>query len=89
MKQIAIVTTAAVVMLALCSGPAFAADQDDAAAQAKIMTVFINGKGQSSYADKINETHAAMTAKGWKFAALAMYTEDGDMKGTFVTYTRD
>lgn len=89
MKQIAIVTTVAVVMLALCSGPAFAADMDDATAQAKITTVFIDGQGQSSYADKVNKTHAAMAAKGWKFADLAVYTEDGDMKGAFVTYTRD
>jgi len=89
MKQNAIVTTVAVVMLALFSGPVFAADKEDAAAQAKITTVFIDGKGQSSHADKINKMHAAMTAKGWKFADLAVYTEDGDMKGTFVTYTRD
>ena len=51
--------------------------------------MFIDGHGQSSFADKVNKTHAAMTAKGWKFAELDVYTEDGDMKGAFVTYTRD
>ena len=89
MKRMAKVATVAVAMLALCSGPAFAADKDDAAMQAKIMTVFIDGHGQSTYADKVNKTHADMTAKGWKFASLDVYTENGDMKGAFVTYTRD
>jgi hypothetical protein len=30
-----------------------------------------------------------MAAKGWKFVDLAIYTEDGDMEGVFVTYQRD
>ena len=37
---------------------------------------------------QVNETHAEMTAKGWKFAGLSVYDEDGDMQGAFVTYTR-
>jgi maltose-binding protein MalE len=52
------------------------------------MTVWVNGKGQTGYADKLNEQHAKMEAQGWKFAGMQLYTEDGDMQGAFVTYTR-
>lgn len=63
------------------------ADKDDDAS-ATITTVFVDGKGQSGFADKVNKIHAEMAAKGWKFAGLDLYTENGDMKGVFVTYTR-
>ena len=36
----------------------------------------------------MNKVHAEMEAKGWKFGNLALYTEDGDMQGAFVTYVR-
>ena len=71
--------------LALATGSAGAAD--DKAATAK--TVWLDGKGQSSMADKVNKLHAEMAAKGWSFASLEVYTEDGDMQGLFVTYVRD
>ncbi len=80
---------ATLALLAMCAGPAFAADKDDAMANAKVFTVFIDGHGQSSFADKVNKTHAEMVAKGWKFAGFDLYDENGDMKGAFVTYTRD
>ena len=66
----------------------FAADEDADAASATITTLFVDGKGQSGFAEKVNKIHAEMAAKGWKFGGLALYTEDGDMKGVFVTYTR-
>ena len=66
----------------------FAADKDADAASASITTMFVDGKGQSGFADKVNKIHAEMAAKGWKFGGLALYTENGDMKGVFVTYTR-
>lgn len=72
--------------LALAAGPAGAADK---AAPATAKTVWLDGKGQSSMADKVNKLHAEMTAKGWTFASLEVYTEDGDMQGMFVTYVRD
>ena len=77
--------TAAIAALSLASGLAHA--QDKAPATAK--TVWLDGKGQSSMADKVNKMHAEMAAKGWKFASLEVYTEDGDMQGLFVTYVRD
>jgi len=53
-----------------------------------VLTVFVNGKGQSSFAEKLNEEHAKMEAKGWKFGDMEIYTEDGDMQGAFVTYVK-
>ena len=66
----------------------FAADKDADDASATITTLFVDGKGQSGFAEKVNKIHAEMATKGWKFGGLALYTEDGDMKGVFVTYTR-
>jgi hypothetical protein len=66
----------------------FAADKDADDPSATITTLFVDGKGQSGFAEKVNKIHAEMAAKGWKFAGLDLYTENGDMKGVFVTYTR-
>jgi hypothetical protein len=41
---------------------------------------------QQGFSEKLNKMHAQMEAKGWKFGDLEIYTEDGDMKGAFVTY---
>ena len=70
----------------LAAGLAGAADKGP---PPTIKTVWLDGKGQSSMADKVNKLHADMAAKGWKFADLAVYTEDGDMQGLFITYERD
>lgn len=61
--------------------------KDEPVAQ-NTVTVWVDGKGQSSFADKVNKMHVQMEAKGLKFADLAIYTEDGDMQGAFVTYVR-
>jgi len=76
---------AAVAALSLASGVAQAQDK----APPTIKTVWLDGKGQSSMADKVNKLHAEMAAKGWSFASLEVYTEDGDMQGLFITYVRD
>ncbi|MCL4779853.1 MAG: hypothetical protein KJ049_06655 [Gammaproteobacteria bacterium] len=57
--------------------------------QATAITVWVNGKGQSSMAEDVTEKHAEMAKQGWKFKDLEVYTEDGDMEGMFVTYVRD
>jgi maltose-binding protein MalE len=85
MKNLITVTLAALGLLAAMS-PLSAADAD---ANATAITVWVDGKGQSSMADKANKKHAEMAAKGWRFEGLDVYTEDGDMKGLFVTYVRD
>ena len=78
MKILAIGTLAALAMLAGIN-PASAADDKDASATVK--TVWVEGKGQGSMADKAKQ--------GWKFMDLDIYVEDGDMKGFFVTYVRE
>jgi hypothetical protein len=78
---------AAVLTLLAGSGPALAAD--DISPSTTATTVWVDGGGQDSMANKTNKVHAEMTAKGWRFANLEVYTEDGDMKGIFVTYVRD
>jgi hypothetical protein len=78
----------ALAFLALGSVSVQAADED-ADANAKTKTVWIDGKGYKGFADKVNKTHAEMTANGWKFSDLEIYTENGDMQGAFATYERD
>jgi hypothetical protein len=51
-------------------------------------TVWLDGKGQSGFAEKLNKMHADMEAKGLKFSDIEIYTEDGDMQGAFITYVR-
>ncbi|MDH5275881.1 MAG: hypothetical protein OEW88_05595 [Gammaproteobacteria bacterium] len=80
--------TGTLVALTLLPGinPSFAADTD---AKATAITVWVNGHGQKSMADKATEMHAEMAAQGWRFKDLEVYTENGDMQGLFVTYLRD
>jgi hypothetical protein len=54
-------------------------------------TVFVNtviGSRTGGSAKRINESHAEMEAKGWRFMNLETYTENGDLVGFFVTYVR-
>ncbi len=36
----------------------------------------------------INKTHKKMEAEGWCFKDFELYTENGDLEGFFLTYTR-
>lgn len=77
---------ATLAMLAL-AGAALAADEIKPSTTA--VTVWVDGKGQESMASKASKSHEEMNAKGWRFADLEVYLEDGDMKGMFVTYVRE
>jgi hypothetical protein len=72
----------------LVTGTALAADDKDDV-NAKTKTVWVDGKGWSGFAEKLNKRHAEMQEQGWDFADLEIYTENGDMQGAFVTYERD
>jgi hypothetical protein len=53
------------------------------------VTVFIKaGASGSSVADAVNKSHAEWYAKGYTFAAMDSYIEDGDLEGMWVTYTK-
>ena len=85
--KIATIAIAAVLTFLAATGPALAGD--DISPSTTATTVWVDGSGQSSMADKTNRVHAEMNAKGWRFANLEVYVEDGDMKGIFVTYVRE
>jgi hypothetical protein len=70
---------------ALFSTTPYAADEPVAQ---NVTTVWVGGKGESSFAERMNKMHAEMEAKGWKFSDMQIYTENGDMRGAFVTYVR-
>lgn len=76
------------------TAPAPAAAATAAAAPAgwtKATTVFVNtvlGSRTGGSAKRINESHAEMEAKGWRFMSLETYTENGDLVGFFVTYVK-
>jgi len=89
MRSLIKATSIALAFLAISSASVQAADKTDADASAKVKTVFVDGHGESSFADKVNKMHAEMNANGWSFADLEIYTENGDMKGAFLTYERD
>jgi len=57
----------------------------------KATTVFVNtvlGSRTGGSAKRINESHAEMEAKGWRFMSLETYIENGDLVGFFVTYVK-
>jgi len=69
-------------------GAAHAADHS--AGQA--VTVFVDatfGFRKDSFARKLGKSHAEYAARGYRFAGMQTYVENGDMQGAFVTYTRD
>jgi opacity protein-like surface antigen len=82
-KSLAAALTAAV----LLASPAMAADKEKETADT-IMTVYVSAHGGSSMARKINESHVAMEAAGWRFADLEIHTENGDTEGAWITYTK-
>ena len=50
-------------------------------------TVFVSDKGQKGSAVKLTESHKNAEAQGWNFDEMSLYTEDGDLKRFYVTYT--
>ena len=90
MNKTRLLTTAAAGLLAaggMFAAATFAQEEAQTAAPSTT-TVWVDGQGQKTFADKVNKMHAEMEGKGWKFGNLAIYTEDGDMQGAFVTYVR-
>jgi maltose-binding protein MalE len=86
MKRVTILTSAFAALLATVGLFAVASQAKDEPVAQNTTTVWIDGKGQQGFSEKLNKMHAQMEAKGWKFGDLEIYTEDGDMKGAFVTY---
>lgn len=59
---------------------------------ADAVTVFVDatfGFRKDHMAKKLSESHAKFAAKGYRFAAMEAYDENGDLQGMFVTYVRN
>jgi len=39
-------------------------------------------------AEQMTEKHNEMALSGWRFAGMEIYTENGDLEGFYVSYTR-
>ena len=61
---------------------------DEKCPQLQASTIFVPEKGKKGSAEKINEAHKNAEAQGWNFNSLVLYTEDSDLEGFYVTYTR-
>jgi hypothetical protein len=71
--------------------PATASTTAAPAGWTKATTVFVNtvvGSRTGGSARRLNESHAEMEAKGWRFLDLDTYNENGDLVGFFVTYVK-
>ena len=87
------------ISFALMSAPAFAKkdkDEDKVEIPARCgelqaHTVFLKDKAgnrQKGSAELISEQHRLAEKGGWNFDELAVYIEDGDLQGFFITYSR-
>lgn len=55
------------------------------------ITIFhdVSGFGRRDRAaQKMTERHEEMALTGWRFADMQIYTENGDLEGFYVSYTR-
>ncbi|HET7663942.1 MAG TPA: hypothetical protein VFK31_09920 [Rhodanobacteraceae bacterium] len=69
-------------------GTAHAADQPID----QSVTVYVDatfGFRKDSFARKLSKSHAKYAERGYHFAGMQIYDENGDMQGAFVTYTRN
>jgi hypothetical protein len=72
-----------------CLGGSIGMAADKSPQEAKgIRTLFVEKGSASSVLKAINALHAKMEAQGWRYQDMSVYTEDGDLEGVFVTYTR-
>lgn len=90
------VFTVTVLALGLYCSSAFAQDAEQAAAAPAMnceqaITIFhdVSGFGRRNRAaEQMTETHDEMALEGWRYAGMVIYTENGDLEGFYVSYTR-
>ena len=73
------------------SGPLSAQAAAEATCQ-EALTVFLDASRlsrRSFGAGNMTELHAEKAAEGWQFADMEIYTENGDLEGFFLSYTRE
>jgi len=55
------------------------------------ITIFhdVSGFGRRNRAaERMTEKHDEMALSGWRFANMVIYTENGDLEGFYLSYTR-
>ncbi len=55
------------------------------------ITIFhdVSGFGRRNRAaERMTEKHDEMALEGWRYAGMVIYTENGDLEGFYVSYTR-
>jgi hypothetical protein len=87
-----------VLALSLCSASVFAQEAEQAAlgtetamACEQAITIFhdVSGFGRKDRAaTRMTEKHDEMALSGWRYAGMVIYTENGDLEGFYVSYTR-
>ena len=83
-----------VTCLALSAAPARAADDavgSQACPATEAWTVFVADatfRRQDGSAKRITQTHRDAENQGWQYKDMEAYTENGDLQGFFITYTR-
>jgi hypothetical protein len=93
MKGTMLISVLAGVMLGVLlarSGPLSAQATPEASCR-EAVTVFIDASRisrRSWGAGNMTEEHVKKAAEGWEFADMEIYTENGDLEGFFLSYTR-
>ena len=85
-----------VLLFVFASNIAVAQEDDEDAAKVRpancpkleANTLFVSDKGKKGSAKKLTESHKNAESQGWNFDEMSLYTEDGDLEGFYVTYTR-
>jgi hypothetical protein len=87
--------TVAVLCLACAGNLALAKEKDESSAPVvekcpalQASTVFVADRGQKGSAEKLTQSHKNAEAQGWSFDEISLYTENNDLQGFYVTYTR-
>ncbi|MFC3549764.1 hypothetical protein ACFOLC_01900 [Lysobacter cavernae] len=89
----------ATLLLLAVAAPAFAASQshydkqagDAARAGRQTISLFVDvdlGARKTGAAGELNQAHQAFNANGYQVVDVTGYTENGDLQGFFVTYSR-
>lgn len=84
-------TRVLLIALAAASVPLYAGEPHSSRGCEEATTVFqdvsLLGRKDRAAAN-MTRRHAEMAEQGWRFADSAIYTENGDLEGMFLTYVR-
>lgn len=95
-KSFGLVVVLAVALVGGCAGIGAThmatAQASESSNSANAITVFVDatyGFRKDHMARKLTKSHAEYAVKGYHFAQMVGYNENGDLQGFFVTYVRN